>query len=97
MHGGLILRTPERSNSTFRGAESVHDTANWSAEASRVDSILPLPVPGLDGLSALLRARDDDSLSLFLSNEWAITKLFWKLLSPPSPNGAFDSQDWEGK
>lgn len=75
----------------------MHNIANRSAEAFGVDSILPLPVPGLDCLPALLRARDDDSLSLFLSNEWAITKLFWKLLSSQSPNGAFDSEYWEGK
>jgi hypothetical protein len=42
-------------------------------------------------MPVLLRERATDSLSLFLSNEWAITRLFWKLLSSQSPNGAFDS------
>ena len=75
----------------------MHNIANWPAEALSVDTFLPLPVPGSDHMPALLREGDDDSLSLFLSNEWAITKLFWKLLSSQSPNGAFDSEYWEHK
>lgn len=52
---------------------------------------------GEDHMPVLLRERDDDSLSLFFSNEWAITKLFWKLLPSQSLNGAFDSEYWEHK
>lgn len=40
---------------------------------------------GEDHMPVLLRERDDDSLSLFFSNEWAITKLFLETPALPEP------------
>lgn len=46
--------------------------------------------------ASTLREREGDPSS-FLSHRWAITNLFWKLLSSRRPNGALDAEYWEHK
>lgn len=94
----IILLTQEKNSLTLREALSPHTALLTSLQKPPEWTLSCLfPVPDLDHMPALLREKDADSLSLFLSNEWAITKLFWKLLSSLGPNGAFDSECWEHK